>query len=458
TRRGIAVVALFVVGIVGALAFAGIAGRAGAAFADGLRALFGFASFLVPLVCLILAGILVREERPPFTAVHILGLFLLSTGLTGLLHLRLGANAPTVLPAIAEGGGYLGLVLAVPLSKLFGVIATAIVLFGMTVVGIFLSFHLSFDHLRGAWRLTAAAIRTLRLALLARKYRASAEAPEASEGPTVPAFTERELEAQAAEESVESSPETSAPHTGTDLLAAPAAQRRRRRPKTELSLDLLSNEIGKPTSGDIRSAQEIIRKTLEHFGIEVEMSDVSVGPTVTQFTFRPAEGVKVSRITALSNDLALALAAHPIRIEAPIPGKSLVGIEVPNQKVAVVRLREIIESDTFRKHAGGLGIALGKDVSGQPWATELARMPHLLVAGATGSGKSVMLNAIIISLLYGYGPDDLRLLLVDPKRVEFPIYNGIPHLLTPVITDVKKTVAALKWALLEMDRRFELLA
>jgi S-DNA-T family DNA segregation ATPase FtsK/SpoIIIE len=233
---------------------------------------------------------------------------------------------------------------------------------------------------------------------------------------------------------------------------------RRRRTRVDLPLDLLSNEASKPTSGDLRTQQEIIRKTLEHFKIPVEMGEVKVGPTVTQFTLRPSEGVKLSRITALSNDLALALAAHPIRIEAPIPGRALVGIEVPNQKVAVVRLREVLESEHFQKRASNLMIALGKDVAGNVWTADVDRMPHLLVAGATGSGKSVLLNAIIVSLLYQNGPDDLRLLLVDPKRVEFPVYNGIPHLLTPVVTDVKKTVHALKWALHEMDRRFEVLA
>lgn len=188
------------------------------------------------------------------------------------------------------------------------------------------------------------------------------------------------------------------------------------------------------------------------------MAEVSVGPTVTQFTLKPSDGIKLTRITSLHNDLALALAAHPIRIEAPIPGKSLVGIEVPNQSVATVGLREILESKEFRDRKTSLVFSLGKDVSGKPWVTDLGRMPHLLVAGATGSGKSVCLNTIIMSLLYTNGPDDLKLIMVDPKRVELQIYNGIPHLITPVITKVGETVNALKWALREMDRRYDLLA
>ncbi len=230
------------------------------------------------------------------------------------------------------------------------------------------------------------------------------------------------------------------------------------RRKIDLPLDLLDDQSEKPTSGDIKTQMNIIQKTLENFGIQVEMGDVSVGPTVTQYTLKPADGVKLSKITTLHNDLALSLAAHPIRIEAPIPGKSLVGIEVPNQKVAAVNLKEIIRSQEFKQRKTNLAVALGKDVSGKVWIADLAKMPHLLVAGSTGSGKSVCLNAIIISLLYQNNPDDLRLILIDPKRVEFTVYNGIPHLLTPVITDTAKTVNALKWVIGEMDRRFELLS
>jgi len=188
------------------------------------------------------------------------------------------------------------------------------------------------------------------------------------------------------------------------------------------------------------------------------MGEVSVGPTVTQYTLKPAEGVKLSSITALHNDLALALAAHPIRIEAPIPGKALVGIEVPNKTVATVRLHELVASEDFKKRKSNLMISLGKDVAGNGWLADLGKMPHLLIAGATGSGKSVCINALIVSFLYQNTPDDLRFIMVDPKRVELPTYNGIPHLLTTVITEVKKTVNALNWALGEMDKRLGLLS
>jgi S-DNA-T family DNA segregation ATPase FtsK/SpoIIIE len=200
-----------------------------------------------------------------------------------------------------------------------------------------------------------------------------------------------------------------------------------------------------------------IKKTLENFGIPVEMAETKVGPTVTQYTFKPAEGVKLSKITTLSNDLSLALAAHPIRIEAPIPGQSLVGVEVPNKTKAMVGLREILEDNVFKTRKHNLMIALGKDVSGTSWIYDITRMPHLLVAGATNSGKSVCLNTIIVSLLYQNNPEDLRFIMVDPKRVELPVYNGIPHLLVPVITDVSKTINALKWCLNEMNNRYDIL-
>jgi S-DNA-T family DNA segregation ATPase FtsK/SpoIIIE len=228
--------------------------------------------------------------------------------------------------------------------------------------------------------------------------------------------------------------------------------------KIDLPFDLLSDKIGKATGGDIKNNMMVIQRTLENFGIPVEMGEISVGPTVTQYTFKPAEGIKLSRITTLGNDLALSLAAHPLRIEAPIPGRSLVGVEVPNQTKAVVGLREVLSSKAFKERPSNLMIALGKDVAGNAWLYDIAKMPHLLVAGATGSGKSVCLNTIIISLLYQNNPDDLKFIMVDPKRVELPAYNGIPHLLTPVITDVNKTINALKWCLNEMDRRFETLS
>jgi S-DNA-T family DNA segregation ATPase FtsK/SpoIIIE len=233
-----------------------------------------------------------------------------------------------------------------------------------------------------------------------------------------------------------------------------------RRKQVKIPLDLLDERRSNPNSGDINANREIIRRTFENFNIHVEMAEVNVGPTVTQYTMKPAEGIKLTKIITLNNDLALALAAHPIRIEAPIPGRSLIGIEVPNKSGAVVGLKDLLMSREYRKvkKDGVLALPLGLDVAGKSYAVALEKMPHLLVAGATGSGKSVAVNAMILSLLYQYGPDSLRFIMVDPKRVELPVYNRVPHMLTPVITDVKKTINALKWLITEMDHRYETLA
>jgi len=223
-----------------------------------------------------------------------------------------------------------------------------------------------------------------------------------------------------------------------------------------LPLDLLTEAQEKPFGGNLRANANIIKRTLHNFGIEVEMGEVNVGPTVTQYTLKPAEGIRLSRIAILSNDLALALAAHPIRIEAPIPGKSLLGIEVPNQKRAKVSLRFLLSQDGFKSSAP-LTFPLGVDVNGDPSFTTLMEMPHLLIAGSTGSGKTVFLNSMILSFLYKHSPDQLRFILIDPKRVEFSNYEDIPHLLAKVIVDYKEVTPVLKWLIGEMDKRFHTL-
>lgn len=223
-------------------------------------------------------------------------------------------------------------------------------------------------------------------------------------------------------------------------------------------LDLLSNKNSSSEGGDIELNSAIIKKTLQNFGIPVEMDEVNIGPTVTQYTLKPAEGIKLSKITTLQNDLALALASQSIRIEAPIPGRSLVGVEIPNRKRAVVGLREILDNSEFKSSPSSLLFAVGKDVMGKAAFSDLAEMPHLLIGGTTGSGKTICLNAIILSLLYRNSPDELRLILVDPKRVEFPVYATLDHLMCPVIYDAQQTLVALKWLVGEMERRFTVLA
>lgn len=222
-------------------------------------------------------------------------------------------------------------------------------------------------------------------------------------------------------------------------------------------LSLLSKTSGKSSVGDIRAQGNVIKQTLANFGIDVEMDEVSVGPTVTRYAMKPAQGVKLARIVALKQDLALSLAAHPLRIEAPIPGKSLVGIEIPNISKSMVGLGSLLEDGQFQSSTERLLVALGKGVTGKSYFANIGKMPHLLIAGTTGSGKSVVVHNLIMSLLYRNTPDEVRLIMVDPKRVELTLYNDIPHLLTPVIKEPKKAVLALKWAAKEMERRYDLL-
>jgi len=222
-------------------------------------------------------------------------------------------------------------------------------------------------------------------------------------------------------------------------------------------LSILARDSGKPGVGDIKANANIIKRTFQNFGISVEMDEISVGPTVTRYALKPAEGIKLSRIVGLQNDLGLALAAHPIRIEAPIPGKSLVGIEVPNTAKTTVGLAGLLGSSEFIESEKPLLFALGKGVSGKHSFADLTRLPHLLIAGSTGSGKSVTIHAVISSLLYRNSPENLRFIMIDPKRVELTLYNNIPHLLTPVVTDPKKAILSLKWAAKEMERRYDIL-
>jgi len=227
------------------------------------------------------------------------------------------------------------------------------------------------------------------------------------------------------------------------------------------SIDLLMEATaGKADRGDIKGNAGIIEKTLESFGITARVVEVNLGPAVTQYAIEVALGTKLSRITGLERDLALALAAPTgtIRIEAPIPGRSLIGIELPNRGAEFVTLRKMMESDEMRAHKSKLAVALGFDVSGKPVVADIAKMPHVLIAGQTGSGKSVCINAFLASILFRASPNDVKLILVDPKRVELTGYNGIPHLLSPVIVEPEKVISALRWTMAEMDRRYKLFA
>ncbi len=223
-------------------------------------------------------------------------------------------------------------------------------------------------------------------------------------------------------------------------------------------INLLNQKQDKANAGDVEGNASIIKETFENFNIAVEMEGANIGPRVTQYTLKPPTGVRLTKITALENNLMLDLEATSIRMEAPIPGKRAVGIEVPNLKSATVRISSLLQSQKWAEVDSPLGFAIGKDIAGQSVVGNLAKMPHLLVAGQTGSGKSVMINTILTSLLYRNSPSDLKLILVDPKQVELKPYDDIPHLLTPVITEPEKCISALKWTVAEMERRYKALS
>lgn len=466
TKKSIFIVLIIILGAISFLSLFDLAGSLGIYIAQGLTLAFGWGKWLFPVILLTLGLLLYNEDKYYIKGTNYLGLFLFVVSFQPLLHffIEVGLWEQTVADGV--GGGYLGMYLALFFYKIIGFWGSIILFFGLLLISLTLMLDTSLNKLIGSESIFASIFYPLKAIftkVFAKKDKNEEEEDEEEE------FEEEEEDEEGKDQEDEIKEAFSEKEVGEPDFVEVPEEKEPEKPKEksiwknnhvkiDLPLSLLSSKLGKPTSGDIKNNAFIIQKTLENFGIVVEMGEISVGPTVTQYTFKPAEGVKLSRITTLNNDLALALAAHPIRIEAPIPGRALVGIEVPNQTKAVVGLSEVLNSEDFKKRKNNLMIALGKDVSGKSWMYDVTKMPHMLVAGATNSGKSVCLNSIIVSFLYQNNPDDLRFIMVDPKRVELPVYNGIPHLLTPVITDVPKTINALKWCLNEMDRRFELLA
>jgi S-DNA-T family DNA segregation ATPase FtsK/SpoIIIE len=446
TKRGLATLFLLVLAVLFTLSAFGLAGALGGYLSGFNHGLLGLLYPLLPLFLFFLALSRLFEKSVKIDTSVKLGAAFFILALASLIHLIISKPEGVVFgKRLAEGGGYIGMLLSYLLEQGTGFWGAAVILGAGLLASLLLLFKTSLQSILAPHRALTGMFK--KQEPLMTTDSSFAEATEDKGGVVVPPFAKKDL-------GLESSVKGQVSSVGLD---APSKPRKHYR-KIALPLDLLTGRSTKPQAGDIKAHQHIIQKTLENFGVPCEMGAVSVGPTVTQYTLKPADGVKLSRITALNNDLALALAAHPIRIEAPIPGKSLVGIEVPNQAVAVVPLRDVLDAPEFRSSPGHLRIALGMDVAGKPWLADLTKMPHMLVAGSTGSGKTVCLNTIIISLLYTNGPEELKLLLVDPKRVELPIYNNIPHLLVPAVTELNKTVNALKWALGEMDRRFNLLS
>ncbi|KKU07493.1 MAG: translocase FtsK protein [Candidatus Magasanikbacteria bacterium GW2011_GWA2_45_39] len=454
-------VATFIFSLILILSYFHLGGRAGP-WLDGMLAeLFGASRLIVPIILAYSAFTLEFQKDGVRSATRVIALVLLLIAVNGLMHLSAGAEDLWTLARMGGGGGLLGYSIAYPLVSLFSIWVALILLGGMGIIGLIFLFNTSLNSLM-SW--PRRAMSGFLLSWQNIKYKSTADARNENGGVV---FGGQEVRAAALDDE-NADDEEKGDRTATQkepvivtsrsVLMSPTTVSSKEYRKDLPRLSLLHSSKSEPTSGDIKGNLYTIKKTFESFGIQVEMGEVRVGPTVTQYSLKPAEGVKLSRITALHNNLAYALAAHPIRIEAPIPGQSLVGIEVPNQKVAMVSLRELLEASEYRGKGAELAIALGKDVSGKPYVADLNKLPHLLVAGATGSGKTVCINALILSLLFQHTPRTLRFIMVDPKRVELPLYNGIPHLLTPVITDTQKTVNALKWTIGEMERRFEILS
>ncbi|MBI4050558.1 MAG: DNA translocase FtsK 4TM domain-containing protein [Candidatus Doudnabacteria bacterium] len=468
TKRGVLVVGFLLLAILAFLAMFDAAGALGNIIAKILRLLFGWAAIVSPLIflgmaiALLLAGRRkVQEEPPPVSNLRVyLGSILFVFSLTGLFHLIVIRGQPELtfeLVKAGEGGGYLGALASFPLYSLLDFWAALVIFVGLVLVSLVVTFNL---NLASLFRRSKEFLPSIKEKPLSSDVKIN-QMPStqfsilkvSQSGGEIKSEGGGEKEEMAEDETLSIAEESIKPRRAYEVSS------RYRKDTWQLPpINLLEDSHNTVDSGNIEANIAIIQKTLSDFGIEVEMGEVNVGPTVTQYTLRPAQGIKLSQIVTLQNDLALALAAPSIRIEAPIPGRSLVGIEIPNKATAIVRLKDIVSTAEFINHKSNLAFGLGRDVSGSAIVADLAKMPHLLIAGATGTGKSVCINSILISFMYRNSPEELRLIIIDPKRVELNLYNGIPHLLTPVVTDYEKAVNALKWAVKEMDRRYSLLA
>jgi S-DNA-T family DNA segregation ATPase FtsK/SpoIIIE len=431
----------------------GFAGRAGAFMHAELTELLGFGFFLLPLLFVLLGISFMRDMEHDLALRSIIG---------SLLFVLSGLGLLALLPA-SDAGGFLGHLVSLPFLFLFDIYFSTVFLFAFLIISLIFLFDT-------APRREHFSFLSVLKALLPKKK------------PLVAEHMNTKMEGQSDEKNTPEQPDDKTAEQEKGELAEEKEEKgffgssKKKKSDEEIfdekishakdalflknfvppPISLLEKDRGKPDVGDVKGNLNIIKRTLQQFGINVEMDEVSIGPSVTRYALKPAEGVKLSRIVGLQNELALNLAAHPVRIEAPIPGTSLVGIEVPNSTKATVGLASALSAPEFSESPLPLFVSLGKSISGKSHFGNIAKMPHLLVAGTTGSGKSVMVHTMITSLLYRNPPENLRFFLIDPKRVELTLYNGIPHLLTPVITDAKKTIQALRWAAGEMDRGYDL--
>ena len=418
--------------------FSLVPGSLGDGVHNGMRSVLGNATFLFAVGLAWLIGRRFAPQRFNFQLFPILGVILLTLSLTGIMH-SFVQGEPHDSALQGMGGGMLGYIVYTGIGGLFGSMFGRLVLFVFLII----SLALMFD----------------KAIIPFFKPQAGAEADDDLQ-------QSEDSDAVPVKGDVQLSPMSRLRMPHLPKANVPVAELKKPLLPVVLRsanwnyppLELLSKQESRPQAGNIQKRMEIIKKTLADFGVEVEMGDAYIGPTVTQYTLKPSEGVKLNQISARQDDLSLALAAQSLRVEAPIPGKGAVGIEIPNEKAAGVGLRELLDDRIFKMVGSKLTLALGRDAAGGVSVADLARMPHALIAGATGSGKSVCMNSIILTLLMNNSPDELRMILVDPKRVELAGYNGLPHLLAPVLTEAKDTVSALAWCVREMERRYKVLA
>jgi S-DNA-T family DNA segregation ATPase FtsK/SpoIIIE len=426
---------------------------------SSLYKLLGWGSFIFPGVLLI-AGVwlILRhiERLPQVSSERLVGIILLYVNLLAWLHLVIGSSMD--LARAGKGGGLIGGVISKALTDTLGKAGGIIILAGWFLISLVLTLDLSVADIFRWFKPLLARVRQAWANFLLRRRNAAIQVGQNAQANAYPeSFTPLTRSALPVSGEASASVELPMPTIST-LSGSPS-------PAWVLPSINAILDNGTPAQGDDTDDADrarVIEETLASFGAPAHIVEIHRGPTITQFGVEPEfiesrngrMRVRVSKIVALADDLALALAAQRIRIQAPVPGRAYVGIEVPNSHISLVSLREIIESENFQKSHSQLRFALGKDVAGLPVSTDLTAMPHLLIAGTTGSGKSVCVNAILTCLLVNNTPDNLRLILIDPKRVELTGYNGIPHLLAPVVVDAERVVAALQWMMREMDNRY----
>lgn len=442
TKRSIIAVFLIALAILAIFSLFGGAGTFGRYFSKVLSLAFGIGRYILPALMVAVGFLYFRRDEESYYVFVAAGFVIFFAAVLGVIHIFFPLSKMVAIAKSGSGGGFVGAAMAYPALKFFGFAAGIIVLAAVALAALLLALNVP--------------LRALFKPVEWMKKKDDEEEFEEAIVSKPPADAEALAGKSAAAKISEILKRRSEGPAASPRMPMPDKQRVIAGWKLP-PLDLLERTTGKAKAGDVEATAKTIQETFKNFGIEVEIGDISIGPSVTQYCFKPAAGIKLSKITALNNNLSLALAAHPIRIEAPIPGKSLIGIEVPNKTSTLVRLRDILEGADFAERKTNLTLTLGQDVAGNYILSDLAEMPHLMIAGATGTGKSVSINTIITSLLYQNSPEDLKLILIDPKRVELTAFNGIPHLLTPTVVDNGKVANSLKWAIGEMERRYKML-